>query len=98
MLRERSLSDPSSCHSSSLGKSVKPPRRGPNGGWLLECPSHIFSEALPGATGTNRVRCTGGKFCRRDGGWVFHDFDMATGEREDFFLPYRNPRELLGEE
>ena len=60
----------------------------------LVCPSHKWGEAV-GANGTFRVRCTG-KFCRRDGQVTRHTFDLATGVMKTHYVPYRNPRELLG--
>ena len=59
------------------------------------CPSHKYGSVNHDVY---RVRCTG-KFCRGpDGTVTFHTFRLDTGEliRTDH-VPYRNPRELLGE-
>jgi hypothetical protein len=62
----------------------------------IKCPSHKHGTVVNGS-GTFRVRCTG-KFCRGSEGTVaFHTFDLSEGTLRTEHVPYRNPRELLGQ-
>jgi hypothetical protein len=60
----------------------------------LRCPSQKYGRPIR-ATGNYEVRCAG-KFCRQEGGTVFHLFDLAVGGDpiDTWFVPYADVRAL----